>query len=115
MDYCTIGNFDKADPEYSRKVKDTASNDVIFPGAIYDKATVQALRYFALLYIHGHTVGGTNPSLIEASGAGNAVLAHNIKFNRWVAGNKNRYFTDIDDCEFCLDELLEDDEAINIM
>jgi len=108
-----LGNFDKADPEYSKKVKKAASSDVIFPGAIYDKPTVQALRYFARLYIHGHTVGGTNPSLVEALGAGNAVLAHDNKFNRWVAGDKNRYFSSIDNCESELDELLDNDDLIN--
>jgi len=110
-----LGNFEKADAEYARLVKSTANNDVIFPGAIYDKKTVQALRYYACLYIHGHTVGGTNPSLIEALGAGNAVLAHNNKFNRWVAGNNNRYFSDQKECELCLDDLLNDDELISNM
>ena len=110
-----LGNFEKADPEYSRIVKKAASKDVIFPGAIYDKATVQALRYFARLYIHGHTVGGTNPSLVEALGAGNAVLAHDNKFNRWVAGNESRYFSSVDDCKSELDELLDDEELINNM
>ena len=110
-----LGNFEKADPEYARMVKDAASDDVFFPGAIYDKKIVQALRYFAQLYIHGHTVGGTNPSLIEALGAGNAVLAHDNKFNRWVAGEHNRYFSNESDCGTCLDELLKNNELINNM
>jgi len=53
-----------------------ASDEAMFPGAIYDKATVSALRFHSALYAHDHQVGGTNPSLVEAMGAGSAVLAH---------------------------------------
>ena len=42
----------------------------VFPGALYDTDVVQALRHHARLYVHGHTVGGTNPSLVEALGRG---------------------------------------------
>ncbi len=44
-------------------------------------------------YLHGHTVGGTNPSLVEAMAAGNAVIAHDNVYNRWVAGDAALYFT----------------------
>ena len=79
---------------YHTAVRECASRDVIFPGAIYDPDVVSALRFHARAYVHGHTVGGTNPSLVEALGAGNAVIAHDNRFNRWVAGNKHRYFSD---------------------
>ena len=46
---------------------------------------MQALRFHSLGYVHGHTVGGTNPSLVEALGAGNPVIAHDNPYNRWVA------------------------------
>ena len=59
---------------------------MLFTGAIYDKSIVQALRFHSAAYIHGHQVGGTNPSLVEALGAGNAIIAHDNRFNRWVAG-----------------------------
>jgi hypothetical protein len=42
--------------------------------------------------MHGHQVGGTNPSLVEALGAGNVVVAHDNAFNRWVAGPDQFYF-----------------------
>ena len=58
----------------------------MLPGAIYDQATVKALRYHARAYLHGHTVGGTNPSLVEALAAGNMVIAHDNPYNRWTAG-----------------------------
>lgn len=86
------------DHAYQCKVLDAASDEVIFPGAIYDKVSLNALRWFSLAYIHGHQVGGTNPSLVEALGAGNAVIAHDNVFNRWVADDAAVYFADEDRC-----------------
>ena len=93
---------------YQRAVKEAASDEVVFPGAIYDKAVVQALRFHARFYVHGHQVGGTNPSLVEALGAGNAVLAHDNLYNRWVAGEGGVYFRDEDGCAQQIEALLED-------
>ena len=58
---------------------------------------------------------GTNPSLLEALGAGNPVLAHGNQFNRWVAGEGARYFSDEDSCANELDVILGDSEARNRM
>ena len=79
---------------YGARVVAAAGPDVRFPGAIYDRPVVDALRRYALAYVHGHTVGGTNPSLLEALGAGSPVVAHDNPFNRWVAGDAAHYFTD---------------------
>lgn len=81
------------DNEYHRTVRAAASEQVIFPGAIYDQTIVSALRVHALAYMHGHQVGGTNPSLVEALGAGSAVIAHDNRFNRWVAGVGQYFFS----------------------
>lgn len=88
-----LGNFVPGNA-YHDAVRAAASVDVVFPGAIYDKEAVSALRFHALAYLHGHQVGGTNPSLVEALGAGNAVIAHDNRFNRWVAGDGQRFFSD---------------------
>ena len=88
-----LGNYDEQIP-YQREVLAAAGNKVKFLGAIYDKAVLSALRLHSIAYVHGHQVGGTNPSLVEALGAGNAVIAHDNRFNRWVAGGDTAYFTD---------------------
>jgi glycosyltransferase involved in cell wall biosynthesis len=100
---------------YHAAVRAAAGQDVLFPGAIYDPAAVQALRHHARLYMHGHTVGGTNPSLVEALGSGSPVLAHDNLFNRWVAGPGARYFADGAACAAALDALLDDDAALTAM
>ncbi len=93
-------------------MKEAASDEVVFPGAIYDKPVVQALRYHAQCYVHGHQVGGTNPSLVEALGAGNAVLAHDNPYNRWVSGDAGAYFRDEADCEVLINKLLSDESEL---
>lgn len=90
-----LGRYERSNA-YHRKVIEAASDDVVFLGPIYDKAAVKALRLHSLAYVHGHQVGGTNPSLVEALGAANPVIAHDNPFNRWVAGDSARYFTDAD-------------------
>lgn len=107
-----LGNYDRQVSDYQRAVLDSANSEIVFPGAIYDKPVVQALRHHAVLYVHGHQVGGTNPSLVEALGAGCAVLAHDNPFNRWVAGPGARYFSGETDCAARLDELLPDPRAL---
>ena len=106
-----LGNFQPKRIAYHARVQRAASDEVIFAGAIFDSAIVRALRLYSLLYVHGHQVGGTNPSLIEAMGAGNPVLAHDNRFNRWVAGASARYFKDADSCREALDTLLSQPEA----
>ncbi len=101
-----LGHLDPDRSPYHRKMIQTASAEVSFPGAIYDTAVVQALRQYASFHIHGHQVGGTNPSLVEALAAGSPVIAHGNRFNRWVANGGARYFT----TEAELDEILLDFE-----
>lgn len=106
MKLVVLGNY--ADENvYHRAVKAAASAEVHFVGAIYDKTVVQALRFHSAAYVHGHQVGGTNPSLVEALGAGNAVIAHDNRFNRWVAGDSAVYFNGADSFSRCMDEVID--------
>lgn len=89
-----LGALEPARNAYHARVLAAASDECLFPGAIYDPTVVPALRAHAVAYAHGHTVGGTNPSLVEALGAGSAVIAHDNPFNRWVAGDAALYFAD---------------------
>jgi glycosyltransferase involved in cell wall biosynthesis len=89
-----LGKYEPALDDYHRQVMAAASDEVVFLGSIYDKNVVQSLRFHSLAYVHGHTVGGTNPSLVEAMAAGNPVIAHNNAYNRWVAQDAALYFSD---------------------
>ncbi|MDT7835862.1 DUF1972 domain-containing protein [Aquabacterium sp. OR-4] len=109
-----LGRYDDANP-FHRAVKAAASPEVKFLGAIYDKRVVQAIRFHSLAYVHGHQVGGTNPSLVEAMGAGNAVIAHDNAFNRWVAGEGQAYFKDGPGIDHLLTQRLPDQQALQQM
>lgn len=65
-----------------------------FLGAIYDAPVINNLRYYSNLYFHGHSVGGTNPSLLEAMGCNALIVAHDNVFNKTVLGSDAFYFAD---------------------
>lgn len=102
-----LGTYDRGD-SYQGAVLDAASDEVRFLGAIYDTEVVQALRFHSAGYVHGHQVGGTNPSLVEALGCGNPVIAHHNRYNRWVAQGAALYFADESGVVSALDRLLGD-------
>lgn len=78
---------------YQQRLKQLASDRVRFLGGIYDAGQLASLRVHAACYLHGHSVGGTNPSLLEALACGNWVIAHDNPFNREVARDAAAYFT----------------------
>lgn len=104
-----LGDYDPADA-YQRAVLEAASDEVVFLGAIYDTDIVSALRFHSVAYVHGHQVGGTNPSLVEALGCGNAVIAHDNRYNRWVAEGAALYFSDEAGVVTALERLLSESE-----
>lgn len=100
-----LGAYDSRIP-YHAAVLNAAGPEVVMPGAIYDRRVVDALRVHSIAYLHGHQVGGTNPSLVEALGAGNAIIAHDNRFNRWVAGRAGLYFASEDQISDHIDRLV---------
>lgn len=69
------------------------SERIVFAGGIYDQDILNHLRYHAAGYFHGHSAGGTNPSLLEAMASGARILAHDNEFNRSVLGPGAFYFS----------------------
>jgi glycosyltransferase involved in cell wall biosynthesis len=98
--------------DYTDRVHSLAGDDprIRFLGGVWDQELLDQLYANALTYIHGHSVGGTNPSLLRAIGAGTATSAYDVSFNREVLGTNGRYFTDTDALAALCDEA-EADEA----
>ncbi|MDB5287695.1 MAG: hypothetical protein JWR05_2644 [Mucilaginibacter sp.] len=63
-----------------------------FKGAIFDNSAVRSLQNNSYLYFHGHSVGGTNPSLLEAMASEALIAAHNNPFNKSVLNTDAFYF-----------------------
>jgi glycosyltransferase involved in cell wall biosynthesis len=67
-------------------------NRIQFKGAIFDNSAVRSLQNNSYLYFHGHSVGGTNPSLLEAMASEALIAAHNNPFNKSVLNTDAFYF-----------------------
>ncbi len=75
---------------------------VQFIGGSFDQVAVHSLRKYCHIYFHGHSVGGTNPSLLEAMASGTLICAHDNPFNRVILENDAYYFhTAQDITEIC--------------
>jgi len=75
-------------PDYTRRIRAAADGRVRLLGGVWDQDQLNQLYGHALTYVHGHSVGGTNPSLLRAVGAGAYTLAYDVIFNREVVGTQ---------------------------
>jgi len=105
-----LGDY-QPDDAYHRAVQAAAGDEVRFLGAVHDPVVVGSLRRHSRIYLHGHTVGGTNPSLVEAMAAGNGVVARRNVYNTWVAGEGALYFSDEDELDAQLAAALDPAEG----
>lgn len=79
------------------KDKFKGQNNIIFVGGVYDIDVLNNLRHFSRLYFHGHTVGGTNPSLLEAMASQALIAANRNVFNESILQNDAFYFENIEE------------------
>ena len=87
-----IGNHQTAYGTFLKDKYKTKKN-IQFLGAIYNITALNNLRHFSKLYFHGHTVGGTNPSLLEAMASGALIAAHKNEFNQSILNKNALYFS----------------------
>ncbi len=80
------------DSQFHRDLKAMAGANVILAGHIDDQDVIRELHCNCFVYVHGHSVGGTNPSLLKAMGYGNCILALDTVFNREVLGDGGTFF-----------------------
>lgn len=99
--------------EYSQRIADLAAADprVRLLGGVWDQELLDQLYANALTYLHGHSVGGTNPSLLRAMGAGTAVIAFDANFNHEVVGPDGAFFASPADVASRIDEAEADHET----
>lgn len=91
-----VGNWDRSD--YGRKLKEKYGTykNISIVDPIYDLDFLYVLRKNCKCYIHGHSAGGTNPSLVEAMFFGVPVVAFDVVYNRETTMNRAAYFKDVD-------------------
>lgn len=107
MPLAYIGNWERS--EYGRTLKEEYSkySNIHILDPIYDLDILYALRNNAKVYIHGHSVGGTNPSLVEAMFFAKPIIAYDVVYNRETTNNQASYFNNANQ----LDLLLKDVSA----
>jgi len=81
-----------------------SENRIKFLGGIYDIGVLGNLRFFSNIYFHGHSVGGTNPSLLEAMASSARICAHDNPFNRGGLGNEGLFFKGPEDITGLIDK-----------
>ena len=100
-----VGSF--LDQQYQKQVealiaRHEGSQRVVFTGGIYEKGALNMLRQHCFTYFHGHSAGGTNPSLLEAMIARNLICAHDNQYNREVCDRFALFFDDAADLGACI-------------
>lgn len=93
--------------KYGEYVKEKYKNvsNIRFIGGVYDINKLNNLRHFSNVYFHGHTVGGTNPSLLEAMASSSLICANDNPFNRYILNADAIYFKTAQDVAIHLSEV----------
>lgn len=84
---------DKLYHELEERLHFLEDSRICFTGTVYDQELLKKIRENAYGYMHGHSVGGTNPSLLEALGSTRLNLLVDVGFNREVGDNAALYWT----------------------
>ena len=79
--------------ELDKKLGFSKDERIVFTGSVYDQELLKKIREKAFAYLHGHSVGGTNPSLLEALGSTNLNLLFDVGFNSEVGEDAALYWT----------------------
>ncbi len=110
-DNTTILVIGKHETKYGEYLKNKFKNNqnIKFLGGIYNLDHLDNLRYFSNIYFHGHTVGGTNPSLLEAMSSKALIAAHQNNFNKGILKENAYYFSNSDEVKNILVQTKKND------
>jgi len=111
-----VSNIDK-ESKYFRVIEKKYSKNafwknVVFISSCYEKEKILALRSTCVAYIHGHSVGGTNPGLLEAMAVTNVSFLYDCPFNKEVGGDYALYFSDAKTLDSLLCKTISEDYSI---
>jgi len=111
-----VGNF--TNPQYQAKIEKILEQDkskrVILTGGIYNNdMLLNMLRNHCYAYIHGHSVGGTNPSLLEIMSMHTIVVAHDNDFNREVCKDGALFFKTVGDLANQINKVDQNDRGFS--
>jgi len=108
-----VGNHNTKYGSYLKN-KFAAYPHIRFMGGIYNITHLNSLRYYSNLYFHGHSVGGTNPSLLEAMASQALIAAHNNDFNRSILKEHAFYFNSPTEVKNILQKVKKSDNLAKV-
>lgn len=102
-----VGNFGSS--EYGKNLikKFSDAENIQLCDPIYDQSELNQLRGNAALYIHGHSAGGTNPSLVEAMCLALPIIAYDVQYNRETTENSAEFFKNSQQLRCLVEEYIE--------
>jgi len=104
--------------KFGRQLVQKFKNDerIIFTGGIYNHPQkIHSLKVYSSLYFHGHSVGGTNPSLLEAMASRSLIAAHDNPFNRSVLQHDALYFSSPNDIRNIISNNIRDGREMSMI
>lgn len=102
-----VGNWDNSSYGQLLKAKYQNTDNIVLLDPVYDPGRLLSLRKRARIYVHGHSTGGTNPSLVEMMHFGIPVFAYDCLFNRFSTDDKAIFFENSDDLYQKIEDLSE--------
>lgn len=114
MDFIVVGNTHN---KFGRYLVNKFSGDprIRFIGSVFNQEHISNLIYHSNLYFHGHSVGGTNPSLLEAMGCQALIIAQDNVFNKAVLESNGYYFNTPEDVQQYADRLVKNETCTGIL
>lgn len=108
--FVVVGNTDN---RFGKYIAHKFGNDtrIKFLGALFDQQAIHTLKHNSSLYFHGHSVGGTNPSLVEAMSSKALIAAHDNHFNRAVLQKDAYYFTTSAEVRSLVEQIHRDEKT----
>jgi glycosyltransferase involved in cell wall biosynthesis len=91
-----VGNWQKSEYGIQLKLTYQKFNNIILHDPIYQQEELDVIRRNCLFYIHGHSAGGTNPSLVEAMCLNLPVVSFDVSYNRATTENEAYYFKNVE-------------------
>ena len=113
--FLVIGKHDVN--KYGAYLKEKFKNNkhIIFQGGIYNLDHLNNLRYYSNLYFHGHSVGGTNPSLLEAMASNSLIVANDNEFNKSILQGNAFYFKNAQDVDSYINSIQKADNLNKVI
>jgi glycosyltransferase involved in cell wall biosynthesis len=107
-----VGNWDRSEYGRSLHARFSGIRNIYLLDPIYQQGLLRSVRERAWLYVHGHSAGGTNPSLVEMMHFGIPVFAYACCFNQSTTQNRARYFVTASELSKLVDDISDADAAV---